>query len=108
RWQVGRSGGLPRQVTILESTRLSPRQALHLVRVGSQVMLIGATDSSLTLLSEEVELVDAETQPAEAEQGPNPSPTLSMPAVLPGFSVLLDRASKMLKPRSGRSPAPRI
>ncbi|MBL8055359.1 MAG: flagellar biosynthetic protein FliO, partial [Anaerolineales bacterium] len=50
RWQGGALGGTglfaprTRQVTLLETTRLSPRQALHLVRAGGQVFLLGATD----------------------------------------------------------------
>lgn len=41
-----------RQVTVVETTRLSQRQALHLVRVGEQLLLIGATDQGLSLLTE--------------------------------------------------------
>jgi len=52
RWQKSRSRGIfGRQMTILESIRLSPKQALHLVRVGDQHLLIGATDQAVALIS---------------------------------------------------------
>ncbi len=41
-----------KQLTILESHHLSPRQTVHLVQVGDQVFLIGATDQSISMLSE--------------------------------------------------------
>jgi flagellar biosynthetic protein FliO len=52
RWQGGALAGRARQVTLVETTRLSPRQALHLVKVGQRTLLIGATDASLNLLTE--------------------------------------------------------
>ncbi len=52
RWQGGPLAARLKQVAVLETTRLSPRQALHLVRAGSQVFLIGATDQSVTVLAE--------------------------------------------------------
>jgi flagellar biogenesis protein FliO len=106
RWQVGRPGGLPPQVTILETTRLSPRQALHLVRVGSQVMLIGATDHSLALLSEEVELVRTEALLAERGAAHPPAGGRGLEA-LPGFNALLARASQVVRAKAGSLSAPR-
>jgi flagellar biosynthetic protein FliO len=41
-----------RQLELLETLRLSPRQALHLVRVGERSLLIGATDQSFSLLAD--------------------------------------------------------
>jgi flagellar biosynthetic protein FliO len=52
RWQGNGFAKSHKQIAVLESTRLSPRQALHLVRVGEQTLLIGATDAGLTLLTE--------------------------------------------------------
>ena len=52
RWQKTRNQGLfSRQMTVLESIRLSPKQALHLVQVGDQHLLIGATDQTVALIS---------------------------------------------------------
>jgi flagellar biogenesis protein FliO len=52
RWQKSHNQGIfARQLTILESVRLSPKQALHLVRVGDQHLLIGATDQAVSLIS---------------------------------------------------------
>jgi len=41
-----------RQIAILETTRISSHQALHLVKVGDRTLLIGATDQNMSLLSE--------------------------------------------------------
>jgi flagellar biosynthetic protein FliO len=40
-----------RTLAIVDSTRLSPKQALHVVRVGNQHYLVGATDQSINLIS---------------------------------------------------------
>lgn len=40
------------QMMVVESIRLSPKQALHLVRVGEQQFLIGATEQSIALISQ--------------------------------------------------------
>jgi flagellar biosynthetic protein FliO len=58
------------QMFIVESLRLSPRQALHLVKAGDQVFLVGATDQSLTLVSEveSMDGVEIETQPVSSEK----------------------------------------
>lgn len=52
RWQGRIRGKSTNQLAILETTHLSPRQALHLVQAGSKVVLIGATDQTLTMLTE--------------------------------------------------------
>ena len=52
RWQGGAWAIHPKQLNIIETTRLSPRQALHIIRAGERTLLIGATDQSLTLLTE--------------------------------------------------------
>jgi flagellar biosynthetic protein FliO len=80
RWRKLLPGGQTRHITVLESTPLSPRQALHLVRVGEQVLLVGATDQGLSLLSE----VNLPTVAAEA------APLV----VSPGFSTCLQHAQE--------------
>jgi flagellar biosynthetic protein FliO len=40
-----------RQLEVIETTRLSPRQALHLIRAGEQIFLVGATDQSISLIA---------------------------------------------------------
>jgi len=52
RWQGNGVGRSKKQFTILESHHLSPRQAIHLVQIGEQVFFIGATDQSISLISE--------------------------------------------------------
>jgi flagellar biosynthetic protein FliO len=50
RLQAGTAPGSRKRLAILETARLSSRQALHLVKVGDQVLLIGATDQSVNYL----------------------------------------------------------
>jgi flagellar biosynthetic protein FliO len=69
RMQPGGATPRPRQLSLVETMHLSPRQKLHLVRVGGQTYLIGATDQALTLLSSVSDLPEA----APAEQ---PAPAL--------------------------------
>src|SRR5512147_2093200 len=66
RWQAGRGAGrADRQVRLLETIRLSPKQALHVIQAGDQQLLIGATDSGISLLTS--------LQP-EAQAGEQPTP----------------------------------
>lgn len=52
RWMnLGPRANAMRQLRLIETLRLSPRQALYLVAVGDQQILIGATDQTITLLS---------------------------------------------------------
>jgi flagellar protein FliO/FliZ len=86
RWR-GRMPGLPaRQLQLLETTRLSARQAVHLVKVGEQTLLIGATDQNISLLVE----VDPDglTQAASA-----PATSAAAPA---DFGNWLSRAGQAL------------
>lgn len=41
-----------RQVSIVETIRLTPKQTLHLVKLGDQKLLIGATDQNISLISQ--------------------------------------------------------
>ena len=53
RWyQVGPSGKPTRQMRLVETIRLSPKQALHLVVIGDQKLLIGATDQNIALITQ--------------------------------------------------------
>lgn len=79
RWQGQPFGAAGRRhLAVVETVRLSPRQALHLVRVGGQVVLVGATDQSLSLLT------DVPDWPAPVE-----APAEAVPAA--GFSSLLSQ-----------------
>ncbi len=52
RWlQFGPNGKAVRNLRLLETIRLSPRQAVHLIGVGDQQFLIGATDQSVSLIA---------------------------------------------------------
>jgi len=68
-----------RQVTLVETTRLSQRQALHLVRGRRQLLLIGATDQGLSLLTKvedepAPEAVDFSTELAARQYALNNTP----------------------------------
>jgi flagellar biosynthetic protein FliO len=78
RWQ-GQMTGHTRQLRVVESLALSPRQTLHIVRVGSQTLLIGATDQTLTPLG-----------PVDLLPKPVSVPTPEKPA--PAFATLLAQA----------------
>lgn len=75
-WQGNRPTARQRQIAVVETVRLSPRQAIHLVRAGEQMLLIGATDQGLALLA------DLELAPATA------AATAPVPAA-PEFAALL-------------------
>jgi flagellar biosynthetic protein FliO len=78
RWtQFGPTGKTARQLRLLETVRLSPKQALHLVMIGDQQLLIGATDQSIALITH-----------VEASKIPTPVDT---PATQPAldFSLVL-------------------
>jgi len=52
RWMhLGPQAGAIRQLRLLETVRLSPKQTLYLVAVGDQQLLIGATDQNISLLA---------------------------------------------------------
>ena len=52
-WQSKkRIGIINRRMNLNESLRLSPRQAVHLIQIGEQELLIGSTDQSVNLLAE--------------------------------------------------------
>jgi flagellar biosynthetic protein FliO len=58
RWQT--TGVRTRRLSVVETLRLSPRQSLHLVRVGERYLLIGASESQVSLLTEVTELPAAD------------------------------------------------
>jgi flagellar biosynthetic protein FliO len=76
RWQGAAGRAQERRLSLLESLRLSPKQALHVVRAGDQVLLIGATDQALTVL---------------AQLPPAPAAAAEAAPVESGFSQLLNR-----------------
>lgn len=82
RWlQPGGSGKRTRQVQLVETVRLSPKQAVHLISVGGQQLLIGATDQSISLLTQ----VEPDFTVPEAEV-PVQSSGTDFAALLQGFN----------------------
>jgi flagellar biosynthetic protein FliO len=91
RWmQPGVSGKQKRQVQLLETVRLSPKQALHLVSVGDQHLLIGATDQGISLIN----TVELKPEALEKEEKPL-QPTLDFASLLQGLNLRsVDASSK--------------
>ncbi len=71
RWmQPGSDGKKIRQVQLLETVRLSPKQALHLVSIGDQQLLVGATDQGISLLTQlELNLNASEVKSTKSQPG---------------------------------------
>lgn len=69
RWfQPGFNGKSARQLRLLETVRLSPKQALHLVSIGDQQLLIGATDQNVSLITQvEPGMIATETDSTEVK-----------------------------------------
>jgi flagellar biosynthetic protein FliO len=69
RWlQVGPNSKSIKQMHLVETIRLSPKQALHLVTIGNQKLLIGATDQAIALIvpvenNLETVIVESQSQP---------------------------------------------
>lgn len=89
RWQQVGTGGKPsRQMRVLETVRLSPKQALHLVVIGDQKLLIGATDQSVSLISS----IEHSTNPVPVEDAPVQS-GFEFGSLLQSFSLNLSTES---------------
>ena len=89
RWQqVGTGGKPPRQMRVLETVRLSPKQALHLVVIGDQKLLIGATDQSVSLISS----IEHSMNPVPVEDAPLQS-GFEFGSLLQSFSLNLSTES---------------
>ncbi len=54
-----------RQLEVVETIRLSPRQSLHLIRAGDRLLIVGATDQAISLVSEMVAKLDENDKTAE-------------------------------------------
>jgi flagellar biosynthetic protein FliO len=82
RWlQPGGLGKRTRHVQLLETVRLSPKQALHLITVGDQQLLVGATDQGISLITQvELDLNIAETEVL------NPQPATDFASLLQTFN----------------------
>lgn len=69
RWWLNRAiAGSKGRLAVMETVRMSPRQALHLVRVGEQYFLVGATDQSVGLIAA------VSPEAAETAAGDEPAP----------------------------------
>jgi flagellar biosynthetic protein FliO len=87
RWlQPALAGKTVRQMRLVESVRLSPKQALHLVSVGDQQFLIGATDQNVALIAQ----MDGSFDPAPVKQT-NTQPALDFGSVLQSINTGLSR-----------------
>jgi flagellar protein FliO/FliZ len=93
RWlQIGPNARTGHQLRLLETVRLSPKQALHLIAIGDQQLLIGATDQNVSLLSP----VEGGFSPI-AEETTNHQQGLDFGSLLQSFTVHQPAESKGLK-----------
>jgi len=93
RWfQIGPNGKTGNQLHLLETVRLSPKQAIHLISIGDQRLLIGATDQNVSLLSP----IEGSFSPMPAETT-NHQPGLDFGSLLQSFNVHPSAESKGLK-----------
>ena len=68
--QTGPMGKTTRQIHLLETIRLSPKQAIHLVMIGDQKLLIGATDQNVSLIAPiEENLVPMSVEESQPQAG---------------------------------------
>jgi flagellar biosynthetic protein FliO len=82
RWlQPGLNGKTARQMHLLETIRLSPKQALHLIVIGDQKLLIGATDQNVSLIAP----VDDNLVPASSKES-QPQPGLDFGSMIRSFN----------------------
>ena len=89
RWlQPGFSGKKTRQLQLLETMRLSPKQALHLIAVGDQQLLVGATDQGISLVTRVEPSLDLTSTEPVAQ------PRTDFSSVLQAFN-LPDRSDKI-------------
>lgn len=72
----------------METVRLSPKQAVHLILVGGQQLLIGATDQSISLLTQ----VEPDLTIPEAEAS-GPAAGTDFASLLQGFNFRSQSAS---------------
>ena len=68
RLKLGTFGQTNKQLSLLETLYLAPKQKIHLVRIGKKALLIGATDDRLTVLTEEIDLDSTETSLSDANE----------------------------------------
>jgi flagellar protein FliO/FliZ len=78
-WGGRTKGGLAKnngQIEVLATTALTPSRSVHLIRVGSDVVLVGATDGGVTPLRvyEGGDLRELEAGPYEGSFTPAPKP----------------------------------
>lgn len=70
---------------LMDSIRITPKQALHLVRAGNQCFLVGATDQSLNLISH----VDLDSSKSEEP--------MQQPLQKVTFDSILENAAEQLE-----------
>lgn len=84
RWQGGKQLKQKKFLSVVETAYLNQRQALHLVKAGDKLLLIGSTDQSVSCLSElapDILVRETEITPDESIQ--------ATPNVLNNFAAVL-------------------
>jgi flagellar biogenesis protein FliO len=89
-WQKKQPGQTQKnRLRIIETVRPAPRQTFYLLKVGSQEFLVGATDQSMSLISE----IEPEAWDEQASQ----TQLQAVPMTTSGFNALLQQTIKQTK-----------
>lgn len=84
RWLQGNPGRKAvQQMRLMETIRLSPKQSLHLIVIGDQKLLIGATDQNVSLISP-IEMEDLGPVSIEESQ---PQPGVDFGSMIRSFNL---------------------
>jgi flagellar biosynthetic protein FliO len=65
KWQFGKKNSNKNRLKIIESVRVSPRQAMLLIKVDQREFLLGSTDQALSLITEVDPVEETETKAVE-------------------------------------------
>jgi flagellar biosynthetic protein FliO len=84
RWRPGGPSGNLHQLGLLETLSLGPKRTLYIVKAGDQQLLIGATDQSISLISELAPIADSASLSSQTPSSQPPDLTGQ-----PAFSDLL-------------------
>ncbi len=82
RLQTNRHPHFRKYIKVIETSHLSPHRSIHLIQVGSQIYLIGATDQDVNLISkvDDQTLLENTTETTQQKE--------SNPISIPAFATL--------------------
>lgn len=95
RLKLGTFAQVNKRLAIIETLYLSPKQKIHLVRIGKKALLIGATDEQLSVLTDEVDVDLPETETVITQTGEQENP----PTLAAAFKTNWERWLTSLNPQ---------